>query len=70
MKPRLGFLGVGWIGRNRMECIGRSGAAEIAAVCDPVAAGEALKVAPGAREVPSYDALLDCRLDGVRVMVT
>jgi predicted dehydrogenase len=32
---RLGFLGVGWIGRDRMEAIGRSGLAEVAGVCDP-----------------------------------
>src|SRR5206468_9747814 len=34
-KPRLGFLGVGWIGRNRLEAIERSGVAEIAGVSDP-----------------------------------
>lgn len=33
-RPRLGFLGVGWIGRNRMEAIARSGVADIAAVAD------------------------------------
>ncbi len=34
-RPRLGFLGVGWIGRSRMNAIARSGVAEVAAVCDP-----------------------------------
>jgi predicted dehydrogenase len=34
-RPRLGFLGLGWIGRNRLEALERSGAAEIAAVADP-----------------------------------
>ena len=34
-KPRLGFLGVGWIGRNRLEAIERSGVAVIAGVSDP-----------------------------------
>ena len=29
-RPRLGFLGVGWIGRHRLEAIARSGVAEIA----------------------------------------
>jgi predicted dehydrogenase len=65
MKPRLGFLGVGWIGRNRMECIARTGAAEIAAICDPVAADEARRLAPGAQVFPSFGALLEADLDGV-----
>jgi hypothetical protein len=33
--PRLGFLGVGWIGRHRMEAIARAGFGEVAAVSDP-----------------------------------
>jgi predicted dehydrogenase len=33
--PRLGFLGVGWIGRDRMQRIVESGAAVAAAVADP-----------------------------------
>jgi predicted dehydrogenase len=65
MKPRLGFLGVGWIGRHRMECIGRTGAAEIAAICDPAATEEALRIAPEARALPSFAALLEADLDGV-----
>jgi predicted dehydrogenase len=36
-KPRLGFLGIGWIGRNRMEAIARNGLAEITAIADPSA---------------------------------
>lgn len=40
-KPRLGFLGVGWIGRSRMESAAKSGTAEIAAIAD---ASEALAV--------------------------
>jgi predicted dehydrogenase len=34
-KPRLGFLGVGWIGRSRLESIERAGIAEVAAIEDP-----------------------------------
>jgi predicted dehydrogenase len=34
-KPRLGFLGVGWIGRTRLEAIERSGVAHVAGICDP-----------------------------------
>jgi predicted dehydrogenase len=37
-KPRLGFLGVGWIGRSRLEAIDRAGVAEIAAIEDPALA--------------------------------
>jgi predicted dehydrogenase len=65
--PRLGFLGVGWIGRNRMEAIARSGLAEVAAVAEPSepAAREAAQVAPGCAVVPTLDALLDLPLEGI-----
>ncbi len=69
VRPRLGFLGVGWIGRNRMESLAATGLAEVAAVAD-VDAGlrsAALEVAPGAEAVGSLDELLegDLSLDGV-----
>jgi hypothetical protein len=35
-KPRLGFLGLGWIGLQRMAAIGSSGKAEIVALADPI----------------------------------
>jgi len=59
-KPVLGFLGVGWIGRNRLEVIAEHGAAEVAYVADPTPenAAEALKSAPQAAEVASLEALL------------
>ncbi len=66
--PRLGFAGLGWIGLNRLESIARTpGAAEVVAVADPVPAcrARAKAIAPGARAVPDYDALLDSALDGV-----
>ena len=44
-RPRLGFAGVGWIGRSRMEAIAQSGFAEIAALTDPSAV--ALKASSG-----------------------
>lgn len=67
MKPRIGFLGTGWIGRHRMAAMIETGAIEAAAICDPSdeCAAEATKLAPGARRVESYDALLDLGLDGV-----
>jgi predicted dehydrogenase len=65
--PRLGFLGVGWIGRHRMEAVARSGAAEVAVIADPSPgmAAEAGKAAPGAELVSSFDDLLGAGLDGV-----
>jgi predicted dehydrogenase len=43
MMPRLGFLGVGWIGRHRMHAIAEAGAGSVVAVADtdPAAAAEA-----------------------------
>jgi len=65
--PRLGFLGVGWIGRHRMQAIAASGAAEVALIADasPDAAAQAAALAPGARVVDSLDAMLDAGVDGV-----
>lgn len=65
--PRLGFLGVGWIGRHRMRAILESGAAEAVAIADPAPemAAEAALLAPGARLVPSLDAMLAEGVDGV-----
>ena len=65
MKPRIGFLGVGWIGRHRMEAMLATGAIEAAAISDPSAemVAEAAKIAPGAAVVGG---LADMRgLDGV-----
>jgi predicted dehydrogenase len=36
-KPRLGFAGLGWIGRNRMNAVAESGLIDVAFACDPVA---------------------------------
>lgn len=66
-KPRLGFLGVGWIGRSRMEAILRSGAAEAAAVADPDSqlTEAALELAPEAAVGRNLDDLLALDLDGI-----
>lgn len=66
-RPRVGFLGVGWIGRHRMEAIVETGAVEVAAVADPSpeCAQEALKLAPGAQVAADLDGLLALGLDGV-----
>ena len=64
--PRLGFLGVGWIGRNRMEAIARSGIASVAAVCDasPEMARQAAS-ASGADVAGTLEELLNAALDGL-----
>ncbi len=66
-KPRVGFLGTGWIGRHRMEAIIATGLIDPVAVADPSpeCAEEAFKLAPHAALVPSLEVLLDCKLDGL-----
>lgn len=66
-KPKVGFLGTGWIGRHRMEAALATGAIEAVAVCDPLTecVVEAAKLAPHAKLVPTFEALLDEALDGV-----
>jgi predicted dehydrogenase len=66
-RPRVGFLGVGWIGAHRLQSILDSGAAEIAAVADFDAAIATKVASPiaGAAVVPSLDDLLQLQLDGV-----
>jgi predicted dehydrogenase len=66
-KPRLGFLGVGWIGRHRLDAIVKDGSAEIAAVADAHADAceAACALAPGAASLRSLDALLESGLDGL-----
>lgn len=67
MKPRVGFLGTGWIGRHRMEAMVATGAIEAAAWCDPSpdCGAEAAKLAPGAARVGSLDEMLALGLDGI-----
>ncbi len=68
-RPRLGFLGVGWIGRHRMRAILQSGVAEVTAVADPAggAADAAAADAEACAVVQSLDDLLALDLDGVVV---
>lgn len=65
--PRLGFLGVGWIGRNRMEALARAGLARVTAVADPQAEAldAAVGVAPSAVRAASLEELLEHELDGI-----
>jgi predicted dehydrogenase len=66
-RARLGFLGVGWIGRHRMEAILAAGGASAIAIADasPEACAEAAKLAPQAEILGSLDALLDAGVEGV-----
>jgi predicted dehydrogenase len=66
-RPRLGFLGVGWIGHHRMRAIAEADSAEIAAIADPSAAmiAQAAQLAPNAKAVSTFDELLEQDLDGI-----
>lgn len=66
-RPRIGFLGTGWIGRSRMEAIVGTGAVETVALCDPddSCAQAALVLVPEARRVGSFRDLLAMGLDGI-----
>jgi predicted dehydrogenase len=66
-RPRLGFLGVGWIGRHRMGAIAESGAAEIVAMADAseTALESAREKAPNCGVAGSLEELLDAELDGI-----
>jgi predicted dehydrogenase len=66
--PRLGFLGVGWIGRNRLEAVKASGIADIAGICDSSmdAMNGALAEAGGScAQAGSVEELLSMGLDGL-----
>jgi predicted dehydrogenase len=64
---RIGFLGVGWIGRARLEALVKSGTVRVEAIYDPSAAmlAPAQAVAPSAIVAHSESELLDRELDGV-----
>jgi predicted dehydrogenase len=65
----LGFLGTGWIGRNRMEAMLGTGEAKAVAICDPdpEMAASAQELAPDAEIVGSFDDLLACEPDGIAI---
>jgi predicted dehydrogenase len=66
-KARLGFVGTGWIGLDRMRAMLAVEGVEAVAICepDPAMAAEALKLAPDAALVPSLDEMLALAPDGV-----
>jgi predicted dehydrogenase len=65
--PRLGFVGLGWIGRKRLDAIAASGAIHVAALTDADTSriAEAKQIYSDARDIPSVEALLAEDLDGV-----
>ena len=65
-RPRLGFAGVGWIGRDRLEALAGSDLIEVAAIADPAAqlAGD-VAAAHGARHCRDFHSLLAADLDGI-----
>lgn len=66
-RPRIGFLGTGWIGRHRLAAMVATGAIDAVAIVDasPECAAQAQIIAPGAVVLPSYEAMLAAGLDGV-----
>jgi predicted dehydrogenase len=66
-RPRLGFAGVGWIGRNRLQAVQQSDVAHVVAIADPIEEQRfaARQLAPAAIAVASVHELLELPLDGV-----
>ncbi|MBX5461602.1 MAG: Gfo/Idh/MocA family oxidoreductase [Steroidobacteraceae bacterium] len=70
LRPRLGFVGVGWIGAHRLEAVASSQAADVVGIADarPEATRDALRRiaphAPRARAM-TFDRLLESGLDGI-----
>jgi predicted dehydrogenase len=67
VRPRLGFLGVGWIGRHRLEAIAAEDMAEVAALADlsEACVDAARALAPRAVAARSSEELWDLDLDGI-----
>lgn len=66
-KPRLGFMGTGWIGRLRMEALATTDKARFSLVHDASseAAEAAADLQPETEIVSSFEALLESDLDGI-----
>ena len=66
-RSRIGFLGVGWIGRSRMEAIVATGAVDTVAIVEPSddMAAAALALAPGSARAATYAEMLALGLNGI-----
>jgi predicted dehydrogenase len=67
--PRLGFLGLGWIGQHRLQALLDAQACEVVVVADPSPDVQARvrETVPGAATADSLEDLLACELDGAVV---
>ncbi|HSG40170.1 MAG TPA: Gfo/Idh/MocA family oxidoreductase, partial [Thermoanaerobaculia bacterium] len=69
--PRLGFVGLGWIGAMRLQALAEAGAAQVAALCEaaPERLAETGAAHPKAARFTAYEGLLEhaeeLELDGV-----
>jgi predicted dehydrogenase len=65
--PRLGFLGLGWIGQHRLQALQAEQSCHVVAVADPVpqVRERARELAPQAAAVATLEELLQHDLDGV-----
>lgn len=65
-KPRLGFLGLGWIGQHRMRALLEEHACEVAAFVDPSAQvqQQVHELVPDAQVATTLEELLEHQLDG------
>jgi predicted dehydrogenase len=66
-RPRVGFLGLGWIGLQRLRSLVDGQRVQVVGVCDPSgpAREQACALVPQARPCEGYDELLDLQPDGV-----
>ncbi|SCY41045.1 Gfo/Idh/MocA family protein [Paracoccus tibetensis] len=66
-RPRIGFLGLGWIGRHRMQAMAEAGGIEIVALADPDPSSveAAASLVPGAATGHALEAVLETQPDGV-----
>lgn len=66
-RPRLGFLGVGWIGRMRLESVVRQGLADVIAIADPseAARNHCAQLVPTAQACMGFNDLMKFSLDGI-----
>jgi len=65
--PRLAFLGVGWIGKNRLQALENSGLSENIGIYDPKeeTIAQAVQEIPSVNVYSSYDELLEQDVDGI-----
>ncbi len=66
-KIKVGFLGVGWIGRNRMDSLLKSNLVEAVVISDVSDdnAKKALEIAPGAKIVKSIEQLIEENIEAI-----